>query len=405
MTTATATKRVISKEDIHLKARLLSEGAKVTVNKPPATGYNPFRAMVINGSDLATLVRQEPYTRLEVQVNGDDLEFLDCGKHLANGRMQEWFSWRDGTLSNGRPVNAAVIGMNQDIINIHYSYSCDNNNTGRSCRFCFFFADQHVGVGKELAKMPFSKIEALAKEQAEAVKIATDAGWRGTLVIIGGLVDPERRGKESELVELVMAPLREQVSPEVLNELHITANLYPPDDFKEMERWKASGLNSTEFDLEVTNADYFKAICPGKCATYPLEYWLEAQEASVEIFGPGRGTTSFILMGLEPMNLMLEGVEERMSKGVYPNMLVYQPVPGADMFRMPPPNADWLVEASEKIADLYFKYEDRFDMPLAEDHRPGYTRMGRSQYIILAGDEVARRLQEQGHELPEAYPV
>lgn len=171
-------KRVITKEDIHLKARLLSEGAKVTVNKPPVTGFNPFRAMVLNGSDLATLVRQEPYTRLEVQVNGDDLEFYDGGKYLTSGRMQEWFSWRDGKLSNGRPVNAAVIGMNQDIINIHYSYSCDNNNTGLSCRFCFFFANQHVSVGKELAKMPFSKIEALAKEQAEAVKIATDAGWR-----------------------------------------------------------------------------------------------------------------------------------------------------------------------------------------------------------------------------------
>ncbi|ABL64263.1 7-methyl bacteriochlorophyllide c oxygenase [Chlorobium phaeobacteroides] len=400
-----STKRIITKEDVHLKARLLSEGAKVTVNKPPKTGFNPFRAMVLNGSDLATLVRPEPYTRLEVQVNGDDVEFYDCGKHLASGRMQEWFSWRDGTLSNGRPVNAAVIGMNQDIINIHYSYSCDNNNTGRSCRFCFFFADQHVSVGQDLAKMPFQKIEALAKEQAEAVKIATDNGWRGTLVVIGGLVAPERRSQVVDLVEIVMAPLREQLSPEVFNELHITANLYPPDDFKDMERWKASGINSTEFDLEVTDPDYFKAICPGKCATYPLEYWHAAQDASVEIFGPGRGTTSFILMGLEPMNCMLEGVEERLSKGVYPNMLVYQPVPGADMFRMPPPNADWLVEASEKLADLYFKYQDRFDMPLATDHRPGYTRMGRSQYIMLTADVIARRLYEQGYELPAAYPV
>ena len=110
-------------------------------------------------------------------------------------------------------------------------------------------------------------------------------------------------------------------------------------------------------------------------------------------------------MGLEPMNYLLEGVEERLSKGVYPNMLVYQPVPGADMFRMPPPNADWLVEASEKISDLYFKYEDRLDMPLAMDHRHGYTRMGRSQYIMLTADVIARRLYDQGYELPAAYPV
>jgi hypothetical protein len=163
-----------------------------------------------------------------------------------------------------------------------------------------------------------------------------------------------------------------------------------------MHKWKELGINAAEFDLEVMDPAYFKAICPGKSKAHPQEYWKEAQEAAVEIFGRGRGTFQSMVMGIEPMSSFVEGLEERISKGVYSAPLVFVPTPGSPYERFRPPTADWFVEANEKIADIYFQYADTLDVNLLTDNRPGFTRMGLSYSIILFRDEMMRRQQEQG---------
>ena len=131
--------------------------------------------------------------------------------------------------------------------------------------------------------------------------------------------------------------------------------------------------------------------------------WHDAQDAAAEVFGRGRGSSSLIVTGLEPMSLLLEGVEERLSKGVYMQPTMFQPYPGSPMEGMRPPSAEWFVEANEKIVDLYFKYGDTFDVPLTEDDRWGYTRRGNSYAVTAADDEMSRRLQEMG-KLPPGLP-
>ena len=55
------------------------------------------------------------------------------------------------------------------------------------------------------------------------------------------------------------------------------------------------------------------------------------------------------------------------------------------------------------MADSYFRYADSLDVNLLTDNRPGFTRMGRSFFIILVVDEMVRRLQEKG-KLPPGLP-
>ena len=59
--------------------------------------------------------------------------------------------------------------------------------------------------------------------------------------------------------------------------------------------------------------DYFKAICPGRG---DQSRWIEAQTAAAEIFGRGRGSTTDVVMGTEPMAGLLEGIEERINPDV-----------------------------------------------------------------------------------------
>ena len=143
--------------------------------------------------------------------------------------------------------------------------------------------------------------------------------------------------------------------------------------------------------------------CPGKSKAIPQERWKEAQEVAVEVFGRGRGSFQSMVTGIEPMSSLVEGIEERISKGVYSAPLVITPTPGSPYARFRPPTADWFVEANEKMADSYFRYADTLDLNLLTDNRPGFTRVGLSYPSIILRDEILRRLQEQG-KFPPGLP-
>ena len=77
-----------------------------------------------------------------------------------------------------------------------------------------------------------------------------------------------------------MAELRAALD-DVLSELHVVPNVYPPDDFDELHTWKSFGISGVAFDLEVMDPMYWEAVCPGKSKTYSHRYWREAQVAAV----------------------------------------------------------------------------------------------------------------------------
>ncbi len=131
--------------------------------------------------------------------------------------------------------------------------------------------------------------------------------------------------------------------------------------------------------------------------------WHEAQEAAAEVFGRGRGSSSLVVAGIEPMAQLVEGIEERASKGVYVQPFTFQSYPDAPMEGMRPPSAEWFMEANEKIVDIYMRYADTFDVDLTEDDRWGYTRRGQSYSPSPSDDEKSRRLQQMG-KLPPGLP-
>ena len=250
--------------------------------------------------------------------------------------------------------------------------------------------------------LPKSTLRVWAKYQAEAVQIATDNGWRGTLAISGGALAPAQRGEYLERIQIVLSMLHEYVGEEILKELILVYNHYPPEDFSDMHKWKELGIDAVSIDLEVMDSAYFAAICPGKNHYKPHEYWKKAQEAALEVFGPGR-VTGCIVLGIEPMSTLLKGVEERLSKGIIPIPLVFFSAPGSAYWGFRAPTAEWIVEASEKIADLYINYAPKFLGPaIAKARRekkegvPKRPRSNQTTHLSVVFDEIQRRLQGLG---------
>ena len=397
-------KRNITREDIHLEARLLSEGARIEVKAPLETPLGFPGTIILDGCEITTLLRPNPNSRLEAVLEGDRVSISDMGEVLGTAVFEERPDWFDITLSNGQPASTVVLGMTPDLMAMIQNNRCYNQASGKGCRYCgLFVPGEWNAEAGDWALDPSDLLRKRGEISAEAIALAVDHGWRGMIALSGGALPPKRRGQLTERLEILMEPLREAVDADVLASLQISANTYPPEDLEDLHKWRDMGINMTQFDLEVMEPAYFPAVCPGKNAAHPYEYWREAQEASVEVFGRWHGTATSVVMGIEPMNSLVEGVEERLEAGVLTTPLCFQATPGSAYEQFRAPTADWLVEANEKMAECHFRLEDKLDAPLLADDRPGYTRTGRSYHILMMTDEIWRRGQEMG-KLPPGLP-
>ena len=190
--------------------------------------------------------------------------------------------------------------------------------------------------------LPQDTLKDWAQYQAEAVNIATEGGWRGVIALSGEALAPAQRGEYLDRLEIVINALREKIDEKLLSELTLVYNYYAPEDFSDMKKWKELGIIATSIDLEVMDPAYFSAICPAKAAYKPHEYWKKAQEAAVDVFGP-LYSTGCVVMGIEPMTTLVNGIDERLSKGIMPNTLMFFSTPGSAYWGFSPPTANWIV--------------------------------------------------------------
>ena len=388
-------KRNVTRSDILLKTQLLAEGARVEVRGPPlwqptldAFAQNPH--IVFDGCEITAVVLPNPRSRLEVLIEGNDVTISDMGEVRGTATLQARPPWLDRPMEDGTPLGSSFSYDTAFVATILIGNRCYAHDSGKTCTYC--------GLGHTFAQMgplwSFDETLAFAQRQIDATALAIESGWRGVLLFPGGATPPDRREQHTtDLLEAYMERLHERVDADVLSELQIAPDVFPPDDLGALHKWKSFGINSCEFDSEVMDPTYFRAICPAKGEK---ARWNEAQEAAAEVFGRGRGSSALVVAGIEPMAQLLEGIEERASKGVYVQPFTFQSYPDAPMEGMQPPSAEWFMEANEKIVDIYMRYADTFDVDLTEDDRWGYTRRGQSYSPSPSDDEKSRRLQEMG---------
>ena len=354
-------------------------------------------SLIMDGSKLWLPIYPNQHSRLEYTLEKGIGTIYERDQVLATGRLRERPEWLDAKLSNGLSIEAALPAASVSTINVVLSLSCMNYNTKRGCRYCNFFANP---VSKKISMLPKDTLKDWAHYQAEAVRIATEGGWRGVIALSGGALAPAQRGEYLERLEIVINALRENINEEVLSELTLVYNYYAPEDFSDMKKWKELGITATSIDLEVMDPAYFSAICPAKAAYKPHEYWKKAQEAAVDVFGP-LYSTGCVVMGIEPMSTLVNGIDERLSKGVMPNILMFFSTPGSAYWGFRPPTASWIVEASNKIVDSFLKYAPKWiaksqRMAKKEGKSKSELKIDRDGRMSIVFDELARRLKEIG---------
>ncbi|TFG28254.1 MAG: hypothetical protein EU532_05675 [Promethearchaeota archaeon] len=433
----------ITKEDLYLKARLLAEGLHFrdpieklnpelqimaqrfptsdtsTIEVPDKIDFNNLNqilelkikttlpsiakteigtVLILDKSKIKVPIYPNRHSRLEFSMNGDGGKIYDRDDLVATGKFLKKPKWMDEKLSNGLPIEYALPAPSEETINMNLTLSCCNYNANQGCRYC---AHYNNPISRKINILPIEVLREYNKIQSEAVKIATDHGWRGNIAVSGGGFAPAQRSEQLARIKLVVNGLHESLGDEVFKELGIVINHYPPEDLSDLNEWKELGVMGSTFDLEVLDEAYFSAICPGKSTYKPFSYWKKAQEVAVEVFGPLFGSTGCIVVGIEPMSTLLAGFEERLSKGVMLLPIVFMSCLGSAYWGFRTPTADWIVEASNKIVDIFLKHGIKWLRKASKFAKregaqkaivSGIPKSGRADIVF---DELGRRITEK----------
>jgi hypothetical protein len=166
------------------------------------------------------------------------------------------------------------------------------------------------------------------------------------VLISGGTPRPEDFEYENEVYERVC-----QAFPSI----DIDVMMVPAPALLDPTRLFAAGIRGLAINLEIYNREHARKLMNGKWKL-GLQHYLDFITRAVEIFGPGR-VRSLILVGLEPLDDTLLGVEALAQRGCEPVLSPFRPDPSTPLRMYPPPTRETLAEAYQRSAEIAARYD------------------------------------------------
>ncbi len=131
-------------------------------------------------------------------------------------------------------------------------------------------------------------------------------------------------------------------------DLPIQAQCEPPDDFAWFARMKEAGIDSLGMHLEAVDPVVRSRIMPGK-ATVPVDYYYQAFEAAVQVFGWGQVST-YLLAGLgDSVETLTEASDRLIALGVYPFVVPFVPITETPLATHPAPSSEMMMTLYQQV--------------------------------------------------------
>lgn len=202
----------------------------------------------------------------------------------------------------------------------------------KSCQFCAI--GQSLAAGRTIAhKTP--------EQLAEVARAAVELDGVKHMVLTTGTPNATDRGAQ------VLCDSARAIKAAV--DLPLQAQCEPPDDDRWFTRLKEAGVDTLGMHLEAVTPEVRERIMPGK-ATVPVERYLEAFKAAVDVFGRGQVST-YILAGLgDSREAILSMCDTLLEIGVYPFVVPFVPISGTPLEDHPAPSPDFMKSLLEPLA-------------------------------------------------------
>ncbi len=236
--------------------------------------------------------------------------------------------------SKGTPM-VEVGQMHNERLSIEVVFGCKNNlKNQRACHFC------ELGAEPEIKYTSIEDIQELVTycEKSDSINMRH--------ILIGGGTPPE---DQWYFFLEVLAAVKK------ITDLPIYMMIAPPKDLSRLKELKKLGLNEVAFNLELYNRKIAIKIMPEK-GRIARHYYLKAMDMAVDLWGGNGNIRSILIVGLEPLEQTLQGVELLASHGVMPILSPFRPVPGTRMASHPQAHSELLYEAWNRGEEIASKY-------------------------------------------------
>jgi radical SAM protein (TIGR04043 family) len=239
------------------------------------------------------------------------------------------------TTTEGIPYWKIALLHSNDVLATTVLQTCMRyRDSATACQFCSI--EQSLTAERTIAR----KTPAQLAEVAEA---AVRLDGVKHMVMTTGTPNTRDRGAAylAECAQAIKAAV----------DLPIQAQCEPPDDFIWFERLKTAGVESLGMHLEAVTPEVRAKIMPGK-AEVPLEYYFQAFESAVQVFGWGQVST-YLLAGLgDSLEQLVETCDRLICLGVYPFVVPFVPISGTPLANHAAPKSEFMYTLYQQVGRL-----------------------------------------------------
>lgn len=288
--------------------------------------------MIVNAPINIKFVEFTPFT-LDVQKaeNGEYQKvLLYYGEKLMRVNNFPNDEMQNKTTSRGVKYSK-VAYLSTDRLRVHISNHCKFKKSGVGCKFCNMETDD-----EQFTLDDIREVVADYRQNNPHVKH----------YLIGG------QSAEDEVAsDMIVETIK------IIRELDRQGHIYAmvlPVDMKTIDDMRDAGLDELACNIEIFDAELAVKYMPGK-GKIPREKYMEALKYAAVRQDFLGDTRSLVVVGLEPLKSMYDGITKLANNDIQPILSVFRPLPDTALADLVPPSMKSLCEIYEKATAICAK--------------------------------------------------
>lgn len=312
-----------------------------STHKGTGDGTRPLPNDMLLPYDLYVDVRFSPNSKYKVHKSGDVVILLKNNIELCEVKWPKRPAFYDMKTQSGESMKK-VSSMRGDCgLRVCFDNACTYFAKGEQCKFCNIVPARQRNRDHVVTRKEAEDIYDVVKETIIDNPVCSH------LAMTAGAAKDDGLGNLPSILERLKPLLKEKYFP-IVTAITATRNK------KETEYLCSTGISSVAFNLEIWNEKIFNEICPGKTRRIGRDRWIESLKEARDLLKPARALSSFVV-GLEPRESVLEGIEYLSSEGIWPIMSPFIPMVGTEYEGKQAPDADWVWDVHEKATEIIYK--------------------------------------------------
>lgn len=326
---------------IQLKIMLLNFGVKISsaalifIEKKGKIREANFSAidiilwndLVVNCPYLSAFTKYSPF---EIKLQDQILILFYFENPITEVKVYHENKLNQKKTSNGT-FYSSVAFLAMDRLRINYNPVCYYKKIGKGCQFCNLPTQNQSYDFKTVCEILDGYFE--------------DEQFRHIL-LGGGSNKPE--SDFSNIIKLANYLKAKSDKPLYLMSL-------PPSDLEIIPKLYDAGISEMAFNIEIFDENLARKYMPGK-GRISRKHYYNALSKATTVCGRSGNVRSMVIVGLEPEETLLAGIEKLCQIGVQPMLSIFRPMENTVLKSLIPMTCQDIYELYLKIYDICLKY-------------------------------------------------